>query len=93
MGMLTKTQHLQGWAKVPAVPFHFCLNLLEKFSQAGAHFYLRRSQAGQWMIFGFLLLLLLSVKICQIEHYRGQRSTGTWVIEVTEFKFEFRIDL
>ena len=36
---------------------------------------------------------LSSVKICQIEHYRGQRSTGTWVIEATEFKFEVRSDL
>ena len=41
------------------------------------------------MIFGFFL----SGKICQIEHYRGQRSTGTWVIEATEFKFEVRSDL
>ena len=43
------------------------------------------------MIFG--LLLLLSGKICQIEHYGGHRSTGTWVIEATEFKFEVRSDL
>ena len=27
------------------------------------------------------------------EHYRGQRSTGTWVVEATEFKFEVRSDL
>ena len=47
--------------------------------------------AGQGMIFG--LLLLLSGKICQIEHYGGHRSTGTWVIEATEFKFEVRSDL
>ena len=38
-------------------------------------------------------LLLSSVKICQTEHSGGQRSTGTWVIEVTEFKFQFRSDL
>ena len=34
-----------------------------------------------------------SVKICQIEHYRGQRSTGTSVIEANEFKYEVRSDL
>ena len=49
-------------------------------------FYLRRSQAGQWMIFGFR-------KICPIQPFRGQSNTGTWVIEVTEFKFEVRSDL
>ena len=36
---------------------------------------------------------MASVKICQTEHYRGQRSTGTWVIEATEFKSEVRSDL
>ena len=28
-----------------------------------------------------------------MEHYRGQRSTETWVIEATKFKFEVRSDL
>ena len=37
--------------------------------------------------------LLSSGKICQIEHYRGKRSTGTWVFEATEFKFEVISDL
>ena len=36
---------------------------------------------------------MASGKICQMEHYRGQRSTGTWVVEATEFKFEVRSDL
>ena len=27
------------------------------------------------------------------EAFRGQKSTGTWVIEATEFKFEVRSDL
>ena len=47
--------------------------------------------AGQWMI--FVLSFFLSVKICQTEHYRGQRSTGTSVIEANEFKYEVRSDL
>ena len=37
--------------------------------------------------------LSASGKICQIEHYWGQRSTGTWVIEASEFKFKVRSDL
>ena len=32
-------------------------------------------------------------KICQIQPFRGQRSTGTWVIEATDFKFEVRCNL
>ena len=32
-------------------------------------------------------------KICPIQPFRGQKSTGTWVIEATEFKFEVRSDL
>ena len=43
----------------------------------------RYEHAGLGMIFGFFL----SGKICQIEHYRGQRSTGIGVIEATYFKF------
>ena len=31
--------------------------------------------------------LSASGKICQIEHYRGQRSTGIWVIKAAEFKY------
>ena len=44
------------------------------------NFYLRQSQQ-------------VNVKICQTEHYGGQRGTGTWVIEATEFKSEVRSDL
>ena len=29
----------------------------------------------------------------EIVAFRGQKSTGTWVIEATEFKFEVRRDL
>ena len=29
----------------------------------------------------------------EIVTFRGQKSTGTWVIEATEFKFEVRSDL
>ena len=29
----------------------------------------------------------------EIVAFRGQKSTGTWVIEATEFKFEVRSDL
>ena len=50
----------------------------------------RYEYAALGMIIGFFLS---SGKICQIEHYRGQRSTGTWVIEATEFKFEVRSEL
>ena len=35
---------------------------------------------------------LPSVKRLQ-EAYKGKKSTGTWVIEATEFKFEVRSDL
>ena len=45
-----------------------------------------RSRDDIWPFF-------LSGKICQIEHYRGQISTGTWVVEAIEFKFEVRSDL
>ena len=38
-------------------------------------------------------IVFSSGKICQTEHYRGQRSTWTWVVEATEFKFEVRSDL
>ena len=41
----------------------------------------------------WLLSFFLSVKICQIQPFRGQRSVGTWVIEAAEFKFEVRSDL
>ena len=41
------------------------------------------------MIFG----LLLSGNIQLREAFRGQKSTGTWVVEATEFKFEVRSDL
>ena len=40
------------------------------------------------MIFGFFFR-----KICPIKQFRGQKSTGPWVIEATEFKFEVRSDL
>jgi len=33
------------------------------------------------------------VRIYQIQQYRGQEDTGTWVIEGIEFKFEIRSDL
>ena len=32
-------------------------------------------------------------KICQIQPFRGQKSTGTWVIKATEFKFKVRREL
>ena len=41
------------------------------------------------MIFGFFLPSGFS----EIQPYRGWRSTGTWVIEATEFKSEVRSDL
>ena len=58
--------------------------------ESESHFYLRRSHAGQWMIFG---LLLLSVKIELMGPFRRPRDMGSWVIEVTEFDFEVRCDL
>ena len=39
----------------------------------------RRSMDDIWPFF-------LSVKICQIQPFRGQRSAGTWVIEVRDEK-------
>ena len=41
------------------------------------------------MIFGFFLPSGFSER----QPYRGWRSTGTWVIEATEFKSEVRSDL
>ena len=49
----------------------------------------RYEYTGQWMIFGFLFLLLFRrfVKYSNILA-REALETGTLVIEVTEFKFE-----
>ena len=41
------------------------------------------------MVFGFFFPSGFS----EIQPIRGWRSTGTWVIEATEFKFEVRSDL
>ena len=49
-------------------------------------FYLRRSHAGQWVIFG----LLLSYNILEIVAIRGQKSMVTYVINVTEFNSKDR---
>ena len=49
----------------------------------------RRSRDDIWLLSFFLS----SGKICQVQHYTGQRSTVTWVIEATEPKFEVRSDL
>ena len=46
----------------------------------------RYEYAAQWVIIGLQDIL-------EIVAFRGQKSTGTWVIEATEFKFEVRSDL
>ena len=43
----------------------------------------RYEYAALGMIFGFLSFFFR--KICPIQPFRGQRGTGTWVIEATEF--------
>ena len=52
------------------------LNALRQnlFFGGGPAFYLRRSHAGQWVTFGFLLLLR---KIGSLEAVRGKRSMAT----------------
>ena len=54
------------------------------------YFYLRRGTSTQ--IYRSILSFLPSVKRLQ-EAYRGQRSTGSWVVEATDFRIEVRRDL
>ena len=59
-----------------------------------SHFYLRRGTSTQIYksILSFLSSFLSSVKRLK-EAFRGQKSTGTWVIEATDFRIEVRSDL
>ena len=45
-----------------------------------------RSMDDIWLLSSFR-------KICPIQPVRGQRGTGTWVIEVTEYKFDIKSEL
>ena len=54
-------------------------------------FYLRRSMQVYMSILSFLLLLHGNKRL--FHAFRGQKGTGTWVIEAIEFKYEVRSDL
>ena len=71
---------------------HSCIAATRDRMKERSHFLPAAKPAGQWIIFGFFLSFFFR-KICQIQPFRGQRGTETWVIEATDSKYEVISDL